>query len=76
MKKWMKYVLWILVAAGVVAILVLASKEEQNKKYTKPEVSIHVDGDAFLTEPELIDRLNFHGLIEQQQARSKTCEGF
>lgn len=71
MKKWIKIVIWVLVAALVVTILVFANKEEQNKKYTKPEISIHVDGDAFLTEPELIDRLDFHGLIEQQQAIGK-----
>ncbi|MEY4659419.1 MAG: hypothetical protein RJB36_1185, partial [Bacteroidota bacterium] len=71
MKKWIKIVIWVLVAALVVTILVFANKEEQNKKYTKPDISIHVDGDAFLTEPELIDRLDFHGLIEQQQAIGK-----
>jgi len=67
MKNWMKISLWILVAAGVVTILVFANNEENEKKYDTPEVSIHVDGDAFLTEPELIDRLKLHRLIEQNQ---------
>jgi cell division protein FtsQ len=67
MKNWMKISLWILVAAGVVTILVFANNEENEKKYDIPEVSIHVDGDAFLTEPELIDRLKLHRLIEQNQ---------
>jgi cell division protein FtsQ len=71
MKKWIKIVIWVLVSALVVTILVFANKEEQNKKYTKPDISIHVDGDAFLTEPELIDRLDFHGLIEQHLAIGK-----
>jgi cell division protein FtsQ len=67
MKNWMKISLWILAAAGVVTILVFANNEENEKKYDIPEVSIHVDGDAFLTEPELIDRLKLHRLIEQNQ---------
>jgi cell division protein FtsQ len=67
MKNWMKISLWILVAAGIVTILVFANNEENEKKYDIPEVSIHVDGDAFLTEPELIDRLKLHRLIEQNQ---------
>jgi cell division protein FtsQ len=67
MKNWMKISLWILAAAGVVTILVFANNEENEKKYDIPEVSIHVDGDAFLTEPELIDRLKLHRLIEKNQ---------
>lgn len=65
MKNWMKISLWILVAAGVVTVLVFANKEEKEKKYTQPIISIHVDGDAFLTEPELIDRLKLHRLIQK-----------
>jgi cell division protein FtsQ len=65
MKNWMKISLWILVAAGVVTVLVFANKEEKEKKYTQPKISIHVDGDAFLTEPELIDRLKLHRLIQK-----------
>ena len=67
MKNWMKISLWILVAAGVVTVLVFADKEEKEKKYTQPKISIHVDGDAFLTEPELIDRLKLHRLIQKNE---------
>ena len=61
----MKISLWILLAAGVSAILFIANQEESKKKYNNPKISIHVDGDAFLTEPELIDRLKLHRLIQE-----------
>jgi cell division protein FtsQ len=71
MKNWMKIGLWILVAAGVVTVLVFADREEKEKKYDIPEISIHVDGDAFLTEPELIDRLKLHRLIQENEQVGK-----
>lgn len=67
----MKIGLWILVAAGVVTVLVFADREEKEKKYDIPEISIHVDGDAFLTEPELIDRLKLHRLIQENEQVGK-----
>lgn len=68
MKKWMKITAWILCVAGVATVLVFAKQEEETKKYKAPNVSIHVDGDdAFLTEPELIDRLKLRRLIEKSQ---------
>jgi cell division protein FtsQ len=68
MKKWMKITAWILCVAGVITILVLANQEEQKKTYSTPQISIHVEGDdAFLTEPELIDRLKLRRLIEKSQ---------
>lgn len=68
MKNWMKITAWILCVAGVAAVLVFAKQEEEAKKYQVPNVSIHVDGDdAFLTEPELIDRLKLRRLIEKNQ---------
>ena len=61
----MKISLWIFLAAGVTVILYFANQEEINKKYKNHKRSIHVDGDAFLTEPELIDRLKLHRLIQE-----------
>ena len=61
----MKISLWILLSVGVIAILFFANQEEIKKKYNHPKISIHVDGDAFLTEPELIDRLKLHRLIQE-----------
>jgi cell division protein FtsQ len=71
MKNWMKISLWILVVAGVVTVLVFADREEKEKKYDIPKISIHVDGDAFLTEPELIDRLKLHRLIQENEQVGK-----
>jgi cell division protein FtsQ len=71
MKNWMKISLWILVAAGVVTVLVFADREEKEKKYDIPKISIHADGDAFLTEPELIDRLKLHRLIQENEQVGK-----
>jgi cell division protein FtsQ len=73
MKKWMKISLWIIVAASVITILVFANKAEAGKKYDKPEISIHVNGDrdVFLTEEELIDRLELHRLIQENDQVEK-----
>ena len=73
MKKWMKISLWIIVAASVITILVFANKVEAGKKYDKPEISIHVNGDrdVFLTEEELIDRLELHRLIQENDQVEK-----
>lgn len=73
MKKWMKISLWIIVAASVITILVFANIAEAGKKYDKPEISIHVNGDrdVFLTEAELIDRLELHRLIQENDQVEK-----
>ncbi|MEN9972318.1 MAG: hypothetical protein RIS20_665 [Bacteroidota bacterium] len=69
MKKWMKISLWLVAMSGVITILVFASQEESKKKYENPKISIHVegDGDVFLTEEELVDRLELHRLIQENQ---------
>ena len=38
MKKWMKISLWILLSAGVTAILYFANQEEIKKKYKKKAI--------------------------------------
>jgi len=67
----MKISLWILVSAGVIVILNVAYEEEHKKIIKSLDVSIHVEGDAFLTEPELLDRLKLHRLIEKNQEVGK-----
>ena len=64
MKKWLRIVLWILLAAGVTTALIFSYQQEQKKKIKNPKISIHVEGEnTFLTEKELWDRLKFNSLV-------------
>jgi cell division protein FtsQ len=53
--------------AGTITVFVLANKEERKKTIESPAISIHVDGETFLTEEELITRLRNAGLLTKSQ---------
>ena len=68
MKKWLRILSWILLAAGVISVFVFSSMQEQNKKIIKPQISIHIEGEnAFITENELLDHLKFNRLYYNGQ---------
>lgn len=66
-KKWLKLVFWILILVGTITVFVFANKEESQKVIESPEISIHVDGETFLTEGELTTRLKNIGLLTPNQ---------
>jgi cell division protein FtsQ len=66
-KKWLKLVLWILILGGTITVFVFANKEESKKTIESPAISIHVDGETFLTEEELTVRLKNVGLLTPNQ---------
>jgi cell division protein FtsQ len=66
-KKWLKICFWILILGGVITVFVFANKEENKKTIESPAISIHVDGETFLTEEELITRLRNLGLLTLNQ---------
>jgi cell division protein FtsQ len=66
-KKWLKICFWILIMGGVITVFVFAKKEESKKTIESPAISIHVDGETFLTEEELIIRLRNSSLLTLNQ---------
>lgn len=63
MKPWVKITGWSVFAIGVIALLVLTNRAQDELPLSKPEISIHVEGDAhFFTSEELIKELEFHRL--------------
>lgn len=66
-KKWLRIILWVLILAGTIVVFVLANTEEKKKEILNPSISIHVDGETFLTESELILRLKNEGLLSNNQ---------
>jgi hypothetical protein len=65
-KKWLKICFWILIMGGVITVFVFAKKEESKKVVESPAISIHVDGETFLTEEELTVRLKNAGLLRKK----------
>jgi cell division protein FtsQ len=58
MKNWLKISLSVLFTGGIITLLSFMYKSQNDASLTKPEISIHVEGEnAFLTELELYDRL-------------------
>jgi cell division protein FtsQ len=66
-KKWLKICFWVLILGGTITVLVFANKEENKKIIELPAISIHVDGETFLTEYELMTRLQNAGLLIPNQ---------
>lgn len=66
-KKWLKIFFWILIIGGMVSVFVFANAEESKKIIEVPNISIHVDGETFLTEEELKIRLINAGLLTKNQ---------
>lgn len=71
MKKWLRILSWILLAAGVIIVFIFSNQQEQKKKINNPQISIHVEGEnTFLTEKELWQRLKFNRLVYDGQANN------
>ena len=66
-KKWLKISFWFLILGGTITVFVFANKEENKRNIDIPAISIHVDGETFLTEEELKLRLKNAGLITANQ---------
>jgi cell division protein FtsQ len=71
MKKWMKITLGTLLFAGVITVFVFAKNEDAKKEIAIPKISIHVDGETFLTESELKTRLKNRRLYFQKQKNNE-----
>ena len=65
--KWLKVFFWILLLIGIAIVFVFASREENKKVIDTPAISIHVDGETFLTEDELMLRLKNSNLLIRNQ---------
>lgn len=67
MKIWLLRIFWILLFVGVSVVFYAANQAEQRTKLKKPLIEIHTqDENAFLTEQELIDRLQLRKLFRQK----------
>lgn len=66
-KKWLKVVLWIIIIGGTISVFVIANQNEKKKVIEPPAISIHVEGETFLTESELTTRLKNTGLLTERQ---------
>ena len=66
-KKWLKISFWFLILGGTITVFVFANKEENKRNIDIPAISIHVDGETFLTEEELKLRLKNAGLLTANQ---------
>jgi len=67
MKIWLLRIFWILLFVGVGVVFYAANQAEQRTKLKKPLIEIHTqDENAFLTEQELIDRLQLRKLFRQK----------
>jgi cell division protein FtsQ len=70
-KKWLKLVFWVLILCGTITALIIANKEESKKEIESPNISIHVEGETFLTESELMLRLQTAGLLTKNQKNNE-----
>lgn len=66
-KKWLKICFWVFILGGTITVFVFANQEEEKKIIESPAISIHVDGETFLTEEELTTRLRNSGLLTKNQ---------
>ncbi len=68
MKLWQKIALWVLLCTGVLLLLFIENKKEEETLVAPPDIRISVDGpDAFLTEKELVKRLQDKRLLYEKQ---------
>ncbi len=66
MKIWLKRIFWTLLILGVFVVFYLAGQTEANRIVNKPMVAIHSsDENTFLTEQELLKRLEFKILLNK-----------
>lgn len=68
MKKWIKRSLWLFFATGVLVLLSLAQRTQNQSIVENPDIIIHINGEnAFLTEDELHKRLKRKGFLYNGQ---------
>ncbi|PWL33123.1 MAG: hypothetical protein DCO96_01870 [Fluviicola sp. XM-24bin1] len=61
MKQWVKITLWSLFGLLVLVLLVLTQQAQDDIPTEKPEIEVHVEGEAhFITEEEILSDLDFH----------------
>lgn len=72
MKKWLKPLLWLIFAVGMLVLLFMVQSAQKETVVAKPEIVIHVNGEhAFLTEDELYDRLKRKGFFVPGQQHNE-----
>ena len=70
MKRWLRILLWILFALGVLFVIVVSNQSQDSRVIKRPEIIIHVSGEnAFLNEHELFTRLKRRGYIFNGQIK-------
>lgn len=70
MKRWLRILLWILFALGVLFVIVVSNQSQDSRVLKRPEIIIHVSGEnAFLNEHELLTRLKRRGYIFNGQIK-------
>jgi len=63
MKRWLKITIWATFSLAVIILLYLSQKAQDEVILDRPEIEIHVKGDAhFITEEEILADLEFHQL--------------
>ncbi len=63
MKPWIKIALWSAFGIVVIALLVIVEQAQDEIPTERPEIEVHVKGEAhFITEEEILEDLAFHKL--------------
>ena len=63
MKRWLKITIWATFSLAVIILLYLSQRAQDEVILDRPEIEIHVKGDAhFITEEEILADLEFHQL--------------
>jgi cell division protein FtsQ len=72
MKKYIRPLLWIIFAMGMVVLLFMVQAAQKDAVLPKPDIVIHVSGEnAFLTEDELYARLKRKGFFNGSKKHSE-----
>jgi cell division protein FtsQ len=67
MKIWLLRIFWLLLIGGVSVVFYFVQQSEQQTQLAEPRISIHAeDENAFLTEEELLDRLQLRQLFRRK----------
>lgn len=72
MKIWLIRIFWLLIFVGVGVVFYFAQSQEQRTHLDQPSIAIHSeDENAFLTEEELLDRLQLRQLFRRKMPVKK-----
>ena len=67
MKIWLVRIFWLLIFVGVGVVFYFSQSKEQQTHLDQPSIAIHAeDENAFLTEEELLDRLQLRQLFRRK----------